>query len=318
MFPNQVAYISSGWWSYCAFECVNAIKPSLESCARDFNCASVDSLQLWFPLVGLARTRSQAVKFLAFPVWCRFDNLSVRNGFVKLCYIPFVSLVWFIYAFTLPFCSTWMGWIFSATHSEIFAIGQKETMMHSDAAIPSMSSYAVTPSHLEMSGSSHQSADHMTTAAPVPAGGHKMSADDPDNPQNWPQYRKAYVSLVAFAFSWVVCVDSFQTFSSRKAADLDRRAFGATTYTSGISGVVQHLNVRMQVAILGFSLYLLGIAFAPIITPHLSERFGRQAVYLVSFPIFSLFILGASFSHSFGALAVCRFSAGFFGGPSLV
>lgn len=74
----------------------------------------------------------------------------------------------------------------------------------------------------------------------------------------------------------------------------------------------------MQVAILGLSLYLLGIAFAPVITPHLSERLGRQFVYLLSLPLFSLFVLGASFSKSFAALAVCRFFAGFFGGPCLV
>ena len=74
----------------------------------------------------------------------------------------------------------------------------------------------------------------------------------------------------------------------------------------------------MQVAVLGHSLYLMGIAFAPIATPHLSEKYGRQVVYLVTLPIFALFILGASFSHSFVALAVCRFFAGFFGGPSLV
>lgn len=95
-------------------------------------------------------------------------------------------------------------------------------------------------------------------------------------------------------------------------------AFGATVYTVGIPGVVAQFGVSMQVAILGLSLYLLGIAFAPIITPHLSEKFGRQAVYLVSFPIFALFILGSSFSKSFSALAACRFFAGFFGGPSLV
>ena len=82
--------------------------------------------------------------------------------------------------------------------------------------------------------------------------------------------------------------------------------------------MVERFGVTMQVAILGFSLNLLGIAFAPIITPHLSERFGRQAVYLVSLPTFSLFILGGSFSRSFAALAVCRFFAGFFGGPCLV
>ncbi|KAK3168376.1 hypothetical protein OEA41_004823 [Lepraria neglecta] len=151
-----------------------------------------------------------------------------------------------------------------------------------------------------MTNSSNSGDATKETAGSTPAaGGHMMSATDPDNPQNWPVYKKVYVSVVAFAFSWVV-------------------AFGATAYTPGITGVVQHLDVTMQVAILGLSLYLLGIAFAPITTPHLSERYGRQAVYLVTLPIFALFILGASFSHSFAALAVCRFFAGFFGGPSLV
>lgn len=74
----------------------------------------------------------------------------------------------------------------------------------------------------------------------------------------------------------------------------------------------------MTVAILGFSLNLLGIVFAPIITPHLSERLGRVTIYLISLPLFSLFILGASRSQSFASLAICRFLAGFFGGPCLV
>ena len=95
-------------------------------------------------------------------------------------------------------------------------------------------------------------------------------------------------------------------------------AFGITVYTAGISGVMARFDVTMQVSILGLTLYLLGVAFAPIFTPHLSERYGRQAVYLYSLPTFSLFILGASFSKSFGALAVCRFFAGLFGGPCVV
>ncbi|KAL6713849.1 hypothetical protein ACLMJK_008343 [Lecanora helva] len=147
--------------------------------------------------------------------------------------------------------------------------------------------------------------DDMMKAMPAtPAGGHLLSLTDPDNPQNWPFNKKVYVSSVTFSFAWVVFVIP--------------PAFGATAYTAGIAGVVQRFGVKMQVAILGFSLYFIGIAFAPLITPHLSERYGRQAVYLASFPMFSLFVLGSSFSHSFGALAVCRFFAGFFGGPSLV
>lgn len=95
-------------------------------------------------------------------------------------------------------------------------------------------------------------------------------------------------------------------------------AFGITSYTAGITGVMKEFNVSMTVSILGLSLNLLGIAFAPIITPHITERLGRSPVYLASLPLFSLFILGASRSHSYSSLAVCRFFAGFFGGPCLV
>ena len=89
-------------------------------------------------------------------------------------------------------------------------------------------------------------------------------------------------------------------------------------YTAGISDVIKRFDVSMTVAILGFSLYLVGIAFAPIYTPHLSERLGRRPVYLVSIPLWAMFIIGSGASHSFAALVVCRFFAGFCGGPCLV
>ncbi|MCJ1308058.1 hypothetical protein MMC25_001709 [Agyrium rufum] len=147
---------------------------------------------------------------------------------------------------------------------------------------------------------SKTSTETMTTemAAP-PAIGHMMAPTDPDSPQNFPVHRKIYVSAVAFAFGFVV-------------------AFGATVYTPGISEIVTRFDVSMTAAILGLSLYLFGISFAPIITPHLSERFGRAPVYFASLPIFSLFILGAGLSDSFAGIAICRFFAGFFGGPCLV
>ncbi|MCJ1250525.1 hypothetical protein MMC30_007753 [Trapelia coarctata] len=129
--------------------------------------------------------------------------------------------------------------------------------------------------------------------------GHMMSMDDPENPFNWPRSRKVFVSAVSFAFSFVV-------------------AFGATAYTAGISGVITEFEVSTTKAILGLSLYLFGIAFAPVITPHLSERFGRSRVYQISLPVFSLFIVGAGASQTFASLAICRFFAGMTGGPCLV
>ena len=68
-----------------------------------------------------------------------------------------------------------------------------------------MSSDTASPSHLDMSDSVSPGANTMKTAAdPLATAGHMMAADDPDNPQNWPLYKKVYASAVAFAFAWVV------------------------------------------------------------------------------------------------------------------
>ncbi|KAI4216628.1 MAG: hypothetical protein LQ351_001117 [Letrouitia transgressa] len=143
------------------------------------------------------------------------------------------------------------------------------------------------------------STDPKMGSATPPALGHSMSPTDPDNPQNWPTAKKVYASSVSAAFTFAV-------------------AFGLTSTTVGIQGVMMRFNVSMTVAILPLSLFLLGVFFAPIITPHLSERLGRSPVYFISLPLFALFILGAGLSKSLGSLAICRFFAGFFGGPCLV
>ena len=68
-----------------------------------------------------------------------------------------------------------------------------------------MTSEPALPSHLDMSDPMSQGASTRETAAdPMAAAGHRMAADDADNPQNWPLYKKVYASAVAFAFAWVV------------------------------------------------------------------------------------------------------------------
>jgi MFS transporter, DHA1 family, multidrug resistance protein len=101
-------------------------------------------------------------------------------------------------------------------------------------------------------------------------------------------------------------------------SDSFNSAFALTIYTAGINQIIVRFNVSMTLAILGFSLYLIGIAFAPIYTPHLSERYGRRIVYLVSLPLCAVFLIGTGASQTFAALAICRFLAGFTGGPCLV
>lgn len=65
------------------------------------------------------------------------------------------------------------------------------------------------------------------------------------------------------------------------------------------------------------SLYVVGLAFGPMLAAPMSESFGRLIVYRLSLPISMLFTLGAGFSNTFGGLLVCRFLAGTFGSPVL-
>lgn len=80
---------------------------------------------------------------------------------------------------------------------------------------------------------------------------------------------------------------------------------------------MKKFNVSSTGALLGLSLYVLGLAFGPILAAPISETKGRRVVYLVSLPLAALFTLGAGFSNNFASLAVTRFFAGFFGSPVL-
>lgn len=94
--------------------------------------------------------------------------------------------------------------------------------------------------------------------------------------------------------------------------------FTATSYTAAIPDVAKKFNVSTVRAILPFSLFLFGIAFAPLYAPHVSERVGRKFFYLAATLGMAVFTLGAAYSNTYTALAVCRFFAGLFGGSNAV
>lgn len=155
------------------------------------------------------------------------------------------------------------------------------------------------------------------TAAHAPAHAPEMTASamltnsmdplDLENPHNWPLHRKLFTSFACWGMAFAV-------------------ALGLTCYTAGLGQIVEDFDLNPSASpsylpigpIALFSLYIFGIAFAPIWVPHVAERTGRSAVYLTCVPISALFHLGCGFSQTFGSLAVCRFFAGVFGGPALV
>lgn len=80
---------------------------------------------------------------------------------------------------------------------------------------------------------------------------------------------------------------------------------------------MKQFHVGTTVALVPLALYTVGLAFGPVLAAPLSETHGRKAVYLISIPIFALFILGSGLANNFATLAICRFLAGVFGSPPL-
>lgn len=65
------------------------------------------------------------------------------------------------------------------------------------------------------------------------------------------------------------------------------------------------------------SLYVLGYAIGPVLLAPLSEYFGRQPVYVVSWFCLFLFQLPLALAPNIGTILVCRFIAGCAGGAPL-
>ncbi|RPA78651.1 MFS general substrate transporter [Ascobolus immersus RN42] len=122
--------------------------------------------------------------------------------------------------------------------------------------------------------------------------------DDVDNPWNWSPAKRWYGTIVPGLLCLLV------TFSS-------------SVYVSGVYEVAAKFNVSMTVALLGISMYVIGLGLGPMMGAPLSEVFGRKMVYFVNLPIFLLFTMGAGLAQNIETLVICRMFAGLFGGPAL-
>ncbi|KAF1962798.1 MFS general substrate transporter [Byssothecium circinans] len=72
------------------------------------------------------------------------------------------------------------------------------------------------------------------------------------------------------------------------------------------------MGVSAQVATLGLSMYILGLAFGPMSLAPLSEYYGRRPVYVVSYAIFLLLLLGTTVVETLPAFLVLRLLSGYF------
>ncbi|KAJ5524000.1 hypothetical protein N7494_010650 [Penicillium frequentans] len=124
------------------------------------------------------------------------------------------------------------------------------------------------------------------------------SSDDHDNPRNWSKLRKWYISIFVSMLNVFTC-------------------WCAGSISSGATGIQEEFGVSSEITTLALSLYVLGYAIGPVMLAPLSEYFGRQPVYVVSWFLLFIFQLPLALAPNIGTILVCRFIAGCAGGAPL-
>lgn len=116
---------------------------------------------------------------------------------------------------------------------------------------------------------------------------------DQSNPRNWPSWRRwsivAVIVPVDLTISW-----------------------GASCFSPGAGKFEKEFEVSHLVGTLGLSCYVLGLAFGPMTLAPLSEYYGRSPIYIFSYAINLLFIVGAALVQNVGGFLILRFLSAFF------
>ncbi|RSL95241.1 hypothetical protein CDV31_013972 [Fusarium ambrosium] len=118
--------------------------------------------------------------------------------------------------------------------------------------------------------------------------------EDPYNPMEFPQWKKWTITFVLAMASLAV-------------------AFASTAYSSGIEDIMKSFDVSSEVAIIGLSLFVLGLAVGPVFWAPLSEEYGRQYLFITTMTAHVAFNAGAAASRSIETLIILRFFAAVFG-----
>ncbi|KZO98234.1 MFS general substrate transporter [Calocera viscosa TUFC12733] len=124
--------------------------------------------------------------------------------------------------------------------------------------------------------------------------GIEVTLEGMEDPLNWSLFRKW---LIVF----VICVGGFcVTFCS---------SAGGSTY----DGLEDSFGISMEIAILTISMYIEGLGVGPLLLGPMSEFFGRNNVYLISFVCFLLLNLPVAFANNAAVHLIFRFLTGFSG-----
>ncbi|KAJ5664458.1 hypothetical protein N7507_005189 [Penicillium longicatenatum] len=122
--------------------------------------------------------------------------------------------------------------------------------------------------------------------------------NDPRNPMLFSETKKwSYTMVVAIATLAVALVSS--------------------AYTGGVLQIEEQFGIGEEIATLGVSLFVLGFAVGPVLWAPMSELFGRQILFFVTYAALTAFNAGTAGAQNIYTLIILRFFAGAFGSSPL-
>ncbi|KAH9825505.1 Fungal trichothecene efflux pump (TRI12), partial [Teratosphaeria destructans] len=115
---------------------------------------------------------------------------------------------------------------------------------------------------------------------------------DAANPRNWSRWYRGTI----------LAVMSYGTTTS---------VMFSTSYTSAVPGLQTSFGISEDVAILGVTTYLLGLAIGALLLAPLSEMYGRRPVYMVANALFVVWVIPCAVADDMATILVSRFCAAF-------
>ena len=120
------------------------------------------------------------------------------------------------------------------------------------------------------------------------------------NPQNWPRWKKFFVTFE-------VCLLTFSVY------------IGSAIYTPGVPDIMQEFRISAVATTLGLTTFVAGYGVGPLLWSPMSEipQIGRNPVYIATLTVFVALQVPTALAGNLGTLLAFRFLTGFFGSPAL-
>ena len=122
--------------------------------------------------------------------------------------------------------------------------------------------------------------------------------NDPRNPMGFSMLKKWCITLLVAFVTLAV-------------------SFVSSAYTGGVEQIIRRFAASQEVVTWGVSLFVLGFAIGPLLWAPLSEMYGRQLLFFITYGALTAFNAGAAASQNMQTLIILRFFAGAFGSSPL-